>query len=144
MINGDAAGQPEFAGVSAFTTERQQQTPRTIKDLHVFELCIHDVQMSVAVEGDAFGQCKIARAVSFLADRADASTVEIEQLDAEISGIGNGQPLTGTGQVRGKVELTGCRAVFSPDTLRGTVKSKNNQMMTRAVDPTHVTTTRYP
>ena len=38
MINSDAAGQPEFAGVPAFSAERQQQTPRAIENLHVLEL----------------------------------------------------------------------------------------------------------
>ena len=88
----DTGGQISAARGRAVLAERQQRLGgRDVEHLHKFEGRVNDVQMPLAVHGDALGPGEGARVRALVADGADEFAVRVQLLDAEVERVGDEQ-----------------------------------------------------
>jgi hypothetical protein len=105
-IDRDGVGQTELARcVAAFAAGQQQPTLR-VKNLHVVEHAIHDIEVTGVIHRHAFGSAEMAGAIARTPERAHKFSVCREHLDAVIQRIRDVNLLLVIhGDVRGEIKF---------------------------------------
>src|SRR5690242_12687172 len=86
-IDDDGVGQPELAGAGAVGAPVEQRPGLVVKNLHVVEQRIHDVNMAGGVHRDALGPAEAAGTVARAAELAEEFTGGIKDLNPAINRV---------------------------------------------------------
>lgn len=129
IIKRQARRKRKPARAPTFPAKRHEQPTRVIEHLYVFKMGVRDINVSVTVNGYAFGHGKISGGITLLTNHADRIPIQAEQLHSEIAAVRNNDSIAAANHVCRKIEFARGRSSAPDATNQLAFQIKDSQVV---------------